>query len=194
MPKSICVFAGSNAGRRPEYLEAARELGRELAARDLGLVYGGANVGLMAEIADTVLAAGGRVAGVIPEFLVKAEVAHAGLSELRVVPSMHARKAQMADLADGFIALPGGFGTIDEFFEMVTWGQLGIHCKPCGLLNICGYYDRLLSFLDHSAAERFLTQAHRSMVLAAAAAAPLLDEFAGYRAPRSSKWFAAGKT
>lgn len=194
MLRSICVFAGSNSGTRDEYFDVARDLGRELALRDIGLIYGGASVGLMAVVADTVLACGGRVTGVIPEFLVKKEVAHPGLSDLRVVPSMHARKAQMAELADGFIALPGGFGTIEEFFEIVTWAQLGIHEKPCGLLNVCGYYTGVLEFLDHSAVEGFVKPEHRSMVLVNSRPEPLLDEFERYRAPRISKWMDAGRT
>ena len=142
MPKSICVFAGSSCGANPQYAQAARELGEELVARNCGLVlvYGGASVGLMAVVAETVLEAGGTVTGVIPEFLVKKEVAHTGLSDIRVVRSMHERKALMIELADGFVALPGGFGTIEEFFEVLTWGQLGMHQKPCALLDVGGYY------------------------------------------------------
>jgi uncharacterized protein (TIGR00730 family) len=193
MLRSICVFAGSNAGGRGDYADAARELADELAARGIGLVYGGAKVGLMGMLADRVLGSGGRVTGVIPEFLVQKEVAHSGLSELLVVPSMHARKARMAELADGFIALPGGFGTIEEVFEVLTWAQLAMHEKPCGLLNVCGYYAGLLDFLNHATSERFLKPAHRSIVLVADRAAPLLDEFARYRAPRISKWMDAAK-
>ena len=146
----VCVFAGSNAGVRTEYREAAAALGRMLAERGLALVYGGAHVGLMGAVADAVLQSGGRVTGVIPESLVAKEVAHGGLTELLVVSSMHERKALMSDLADAFIALPGGWGTWEEFFEMLTWAQLGLHRKACGLLNILGYFDPLLSFVDHS--------------------------------------------
>ena len=153
--RSVCVFCGSNPGRRPEYLAGAADLGRILAARGIRVVYGGAHVGLMGALADAVLAAGGEIVGVIPGLLVDAEVAHPGLSELRVTGSMHERKALMAELADGFIALPGGIGTLEEFAEIVTWAQLGLHAKPTGLLNLLGYYDGLLGFLDHAVAERF---------------------------------------
>jgi uncharacterized protein (TIGR00730 family) len=146
--KRICVFAGSSAGVRPEYLRAAADLGTVLAARGIELVYGGARVGMMGAVAGAVLAGGGRVTGVIPQALVEKEVAHDGLTELRVVTSMHQRKALMADLSDAFIALPGGWGTLDEMFEILTWAQLGLHRKPCGLLNVSGYFDRLLAFLD----------------------------------------------
>ena len=161
----ICVFAGSSSGSRPEYLAAARELGQALVRRHVGLVYGGARVGLMGALADAVLAAHGDVTGVIPESLVAKEIAHQGLSDLRVVPSMHERKAVMADLADGFIALPGGWGTLEEFFEVLTWAQLGLHRKPCGLLNVCGFFDRLLSFIDHSVDQRFVRRENQSLVL-----------------------------
>jgi uncharacterized protein (TIGR00730 family) len=191
MPKSICVFAGSSSGAQPQYTRAARELGRELAARNYGLVYGGASVGLMAVVADTVLEAGGNVTGVIPEFLVEKEVAHTGLCDLRVVRSMHDRKALMAELADGFVALPGGFGTIEEFFEVLTWGQLGMHQKPCALLDVGGYYERLLEFLDYATSERFLNPVHRSSILVAADARTLLSDFEKYRAPSVSKWIRA---
>jgi len=142
--RRLCVFTGSSAGVRPEYREAARDLGRLLAQRGIGLVYGGARVGLMGAVADAALEAGGVVIGVIPQGLVAKEIAHTGLTELRVVASMHERKAMMADLADGFVALPGGWGTLEEFFEVLTWAQLGLHAKPCGLLNVGGYFDGLL--------------------------------------------------
>ena len=154
--RSVCVFCGSNPGRRPEYQAAAAALGRLLAGRGIRVVYGGAHVGTMGALADAVLAAGGEITGVIPAQLVAAEVAHPGLADLRVVGSMHERKATMASLADGFIALPGGIGTLEEFAEVVTWSQLGLHAKPTGLLNVLGYYDDLLRFLDHAVAERFL--------------------------------------
>ena len=159
--RSVCVFCGSNPGRRPEYLAGAADLGRVLAARGIRVVYGGAHVGLMGALADAVLAAGGEIVGVIPGLLVDAEVAHPGLSDLRVTGSMHERKALMADLSDGFIALPGGLGTLEEFAEIVTWAQLGLHAKPTGLLNLLGYYDGLLGFLDHATAERFVRPDHR---------------------------------
>jgi uncharacterized protein (TIGR00730 family) len=184
----ICVFAGSSPGARPEYALAAQELGRALLARRLGVVYGGARVGLMGAVADTVLAGGGLVTGVIPEGLVTKEIAHDGLTELRVVPSMHERKAMMNDLADGFIALPGGWGTLEEFFEVLTWAQLGLHRKPCGLLNAHGYFDRLLSFIDHSVEERFVRSHHRSMVLVARSADELLRQFDAYVPPVVEKW------
>ena len=159
--RSVCVFCGSNPGRRPEYLAGAADLGRVLAARGIRVVYGGAHVGLMGALADAVLAAGGEIVGVIPGLLVDAEVAHPGLSDLRVTGSMHERKALMAELSDGFIALPGGLGTLEEFAEIVTWAQLGLHGKPTGLLNLLGYYDGLLGFLDHATAERFVRPDHR---------------------------------
>jgi uncharacterized protein (TIGR00730 family) len=176
--KRICVFAGSNLGARHEYSAVARELGRAFALRELGLIYGGARVGLMGAVADAVLAARGHVTGIIPEALVAKEVAHAGLSELRVVRSMHERKAMMADLADGFIALPGGWGTLEEFFEVLTWAQLGLHQKPCGLLNVEGYYDRLLSFMGHAVDEGFLKRENGAMVAVSSSPAALLDMLA----------------
>ena len=162
--KRICVFAGSSAGSQPEYARTANDLGRALADRQIDLVYGGARVGLMGVVADAVLASGGQVVGGIPEALVAKEVAHQGLSELRIVGSMHERKAAMAELADGFIALPGGWGTLEEFFEVLTWGQLGLHRKPCGLLNTTGYFDGLLSFVDHSIHEGFVRREYRRMI------------------------------
>jgi uncharacterized protein (TIGR00730 family) len=184
----ICVFAGSSPGARPEYAIAAQELGRALVARRIGVVYGGARVGLMGAVADAVLAGGGPVTGVIPEGLVTKEIAHDGLTELRVVSSMHERKAMMNDLADGFIALPGGWGTLEEFFEVLTWAQLGLHRKPCGLLNAHGYFDQLLSFIDHSVEERFVPRPHRSMVLVASSPDDLLRQFDAYVPPVVEKW------
>jgi uncharacterized protein (TIGR00730 family) len=171
----ICVFTGSSPGARPEYAAAARELGRALAARGFELVYGGANVGLMGVLADSTLDAGGRVIGVIPEGLVAHEVAHRGLSELRIVSSMHERKTVMSELADGIIALPGGLGTLEELFEMLTWAQLGLHGKPCGLLEVRGYFDKLLSFLDDAVTERFISREHRELLLSEQDASLLLD-------------------
>jgi hypothetical protein len=179
--RSVGVFCGSNPGRRPEYRAGAAALGRQLAERGIRVVYGGAHVGTMGALADAVLAAGGAITGVIPAQLVEAEVAHPGLADLRVVGSMHERKAAMAALADGFIALPGGVGTLDEFAEVVTWSQLGLHAKPTGLLNLLGYYDDLLRFLDHAAAERFLRPAHRELVLADADPEGLLAAMAQWR-------------
>ena len=184
----VCVFAGSSSGSRPEYRAAAETLGRELGARGIGLVYGGARVGLMGAVADAVLAAGGHVTGVIPRALVEKEVAHSGLSDLRVVTSMHERKALMGDLSDGFIALPGGWGTLDEFFEILTWAQLGLHQKPCGLLNVHGYFDGLLSFLAHSTAEGFVRHEYQSMISVADSAGALLEQLAAQRPPAVEKW------
>ena len=178
--KRICVFTGSYLGARPEYLSAAQALGRELAARGLELVYGGAHIGLMGALADTVLAEKGRVVGVIPDTLVDREVAHHGLSELHVVDSMHARKAKMAALADGVIALPGGIGTLEELFEALTWRALHIHAKPCGLLNINHYYDLLLQFLQHSVNEKFLKAEYHAMLVVGERPAEVLDAFEQY--------------
>lgn len=186
--RSICVFCGSNLGASPTYAEAAAHLGRTLAGRGLSVVYGGGHVGLMGVVADAALAAGGRVIGVIPEALEAKELAHGGLTELRVVSSMHERKALMSELADAFIALPGGIGTLEEWFEVWTWSQLGIQRKPCGLLNVAGYYDHLLAFLDHVTAERFLSADHRAMVLVDDEAGRLLDRIASYRHPHNDKW------
>jgi uncharacterized protein (TIGR00730 family) len=184
----LCVFCGSSPGANAQYAELAQRLGRLLARRGLGLVYGGGNVGLMGVLADAVLKDGGHVIGVIPQALVDLEVAHNGLSDLRIVGSMHERKALMADLADGFIALPGGFGTLEEFCEILTWAQLGLHQKPCGLINVAGYFDHLMAFLDHSVGERFLRPEHRRMVLVEADARTLLDRLEAYRPPQLAKW------
>jgi uncharacterized protein (TIGR00730 family) len=176
----VCVFAGSSAGSRIEYAAAARELGQALARRGVGLVYGGARAGLMGVLADAVLAGRGHVTGVIPQALVDKEIAHQGLSDLRVVRSMHERKAMMADLADGFIALPGGLGTLEELFEVLTWAQLGLHRKPCGLVNVRGYFDGLLSFVDHAIDERFVRSEYRSMILVSSSPGALLEQFDHY--------------
>jgi len=184
----VCVFAGSSPGARPEYAAAARELGRELAARGIGLVYGGGNVGLMGALADAVMADGGEVIGVIPDFLLAKEVAHESLVELRVVGSMHERKALMAELAQGFIALPGGMGTFEELLEIMTWAQLGLHRWPCGVINVCGYYDALLAMMDHAVAQRFVKPVHRDVLLCEATPVALLDRFAAYAAPQVDKW------
>ncbi len=172
---AVCVFAGSSAGARPEYAAAARRLGALMAERGHRLVYGGGSVGLMGTLADAVLAAGGRVTGVIPDFLATREIAHAGLSELLVVGSIHARKALMAERADAFLAIPGGLGTLDELFEMLTWAQLGLHQKPCALLNIGGYFDDVIRFLDRAVEEGFVSQRHRARILVDEDAATLLD-------------------
>jgi uncharacterized protein (TIGR00730 family) len=190
--KSVCVYCGSNPGRLPAYAEAARRLGAELVERGLGLVYGGASVGVMAVLADTVLQLGGHVTGVIPEALVRREVAHSRLSQLRVTGTMHERKTLMAELADGFVALPGGIGTLEEVFEAWTWAQLGLHGKPCGLLNVAGYFDGLIAFLDHAVSEGFVKEPHRSMLVVSDDPADLLDRFEAYEAPAVRKWISRG--
>jgi uncharacterized protein (TIGR00730 family) len=182
--KRICVFCGSSPGARPEYRTAAINLGEALVARGFGLVYGGANVGLMGVLAHSVQRAGGEVIGVIPQSMVKKELAFTGLSDLRITGSMHERKAVMADLADGFVAMPGGLGTLEEFFEVLTWTQLGIHQKPSGILNVEGYFDRLIAFLDYSVAERFVKEVHRSMLIVDRDPIQLLDRFASYVPPK----------
>jgi uncharacterized protein (TIGR00730 family) len=179
--KRICVFCGSSVGSRPAYAAAARELGRTLAERGLGIVFGGGKVGLMGVLADAALAAGGEAIGVIPEALVAREIGHSGLTKLHVVRSMHQRKTLMADLADAFIALPGGYGTFEEFFEAVTWTQLGIHQKPCGLLNVDGYYDALLALLGRAVADGFVREANRTLVLDAPDVATLLEKLEAFR-------------
>ena len=191
---SICVFCGSNAGSGEAYADAARALARAIAGRGMQLVYGGGNIGLMGVLAEAALAAGGRVTGVTPRRLLEKEVVHRGLTELRVVESMHERKALMAELSDAFIALPGGLGTLEETFEVLTWTQLGFHRKPCGLLNIAGFYDGLTAFLDHAVAERFLKPEHRDMVLVGNDPEALLARLASYRLPEVSKWISRGQT
>jgi uncharacterized protein (TIGR00730 family) len=186
--KRICVFCGSSSGSRPEYRAAAEELGRELVRRNVGLVYGGGNVGLMGVLADAVLKAGGEAVGVIPQNLMAREFGHNGLTKLHVVRSMHERKALMADLSDAFIALPGGFGTLEEFCEIVTWSQLGLHAKPCGVLNVQGYYSPLLAMFDHAVQERFLKPENRALVLARDSVAELLQALEEWRPVRVEKW------
>ena len=179
----VCVFAGSNAGVRPEYAAAARALAAECASRELGIVYGGGSVGLMGVLADAALAAGVEVIGVIPRPLATKELAHAGLTELRLVESMHERKATMNSLADSFIALPGGLGTFEETLEVLTWSQLGIHGKPVGVLNVEGYYDGLLRWLSHAVGEGFVRREHLGLLLFADAPGELLDRFAVWTPP-----------
>lgn len=186
--QSICVFCGSSPGLIPDYIEAARQLGRFVAEKQVTMVYGGSRVGLMGAAADAALDAGGRVVGVIPEALVAKEVAHTRLTHLRVVASMHERKALMAELADAFVALPGGCGTLEEFFEVLTWGQLGLHHKPCALLNISGYFDHLLALLDHAVAQRFVHPLHREMIIVARDGRELLDALRRYAPPDVPKW------
>jgi uncharacterized protein (TIGR00730 family) len=184
----ICVFCGSSTGAGAAYAEAARAMGRALVARGISLVYGGGQVGLMGVVADAVLDAGGEVVGVIPHALNAREIAHAGLTTLHVVDSMHERKAMMAAMADAFVAMPGGFGTYEEFFEAVTWTQLGVHKKPCGLLNVAGFYDPIIQFLDHAVGEDFIRPAHRETVLVHADPAALLDQLASVVLPDVPKW------
>ncbi|MGA0562988.1 TIGR00730 family Rossman fold protein [Ancylobacter sp. VNQ12] len=191
--RRICVFLGSNGGRRTAYMDAATALGTLLAREGIGLVYGGASVGLMGALANATLEAGGEVTGIIPQRLVEKEIAHRGLSDLRVVGSMHERKALMAELSDGFVALPGGIGTLEELFEVWTWAQLGSHGKPCALLNTDGYYDPMLSFLDHTVEEGFMRRAHRDMLLVAQYPEQLLARMRDYRAPNVIKWIERGE-
>ena len=194
LKKNICVFMGSRAGARSEYAAAASQIGRKLAERGYGLVYGGGSVGLMTVVADGVLACGGHVTGVIPASLVGKEVAHRGLPDLRIVQSMHERKAVMAELSDGFIALPGGIGTMEEFFEVLSWAQLGIHDKPCGLLDVCGYYGHMVAFLDHAVEEGFLKPQHRALLIAEAEPVRLLDRLEPLIETRVSKRFDRDRT
>ncbi len=186
--KRVCVFCGSSHGHDPRYRRAAEDLGRRLAEQGLGLVFGGGSVGLMGALADATLAGGGTAIGVIPHGLAAREIAHRGLTELRVVASMHERKAHMARLADAFIALPGGFGTLEELFEIVTWAQLGIHRKPIGLLNVAGYYDALIALLDHAVAEGFVSQENRGLVVVEREPAALLDRLATHQGPAVREW------
>ncbi len=184
----LCIFCGSSIGLNPAFVESTRQLGATLAARGIDIVYGGGNVGLMGVVADAVLEAGGRVTGVIPHALVARELAHQGVTTLHVVNSMHERKALMAELADGFIALPGGFGTLEEFAEAVTWTQLGVQTKPCGLLNVAGFYDGLLAFFEHAMHEQFLRPTHRDIVVADTDPVALLDRLSTWRPPAVTQW------
>jgi uncharacterized protein (TIGR00730 family) len=183
----VCVYCGSSPGHDPSYREAARDLGEALLDRDLGLVYGGASVGLMGTVADTVLDGGGEAIGVIPAALEDREVAHAGLTELEVVDSMHERKQRMVELSDGFVALPGGLGTLEEILEVLTWAQLGIHDDPCGLLNVAGFYDGLVDHLDGATEAGFVSPAHRELAQVASDPDTLLDAFADYEPPTEPK-------
>ena len=186
--KRICVFLGSNIGANGLYLKAAQDLGAELAGRGFGLVFGGTGAGLMEVLADAVLAAGGEAIGIIPRVFAKKGLHHQGLTMLHIVDTMHERKAMMEELAHGFVALPGGLGTMEEISEMVTWAQLGIHAKPCGLLNVNGYFDLYIRFLDYAVKEGFIRPEHRRMVLVAEDPAELLDIFEKYDPPRVGKW------
>jgi uncharacterized protein (TIGR00730 family) len=188
--RSICVFSGSNRGARPSYAEAAGDLGRAIASRGWRVVYGGASVGLMGLVADAALAAGGEVVGVIPQHLVDREVAHPDLTELRVTSTMHERKAAMAELADGFVALPGGLGTLEELAEILTWSQLGLQHKPCGLLDVEDFYAPLLAFFDHTVTERFVSAEHRALLLSATTPDALLDLLEAWQPPgETEKWW-----
>jgi hypothetical protein len=185
---SVCVFCGSSPGNDPDYAAAAQELGRTLAERGTTLVYGGGHVGLMGVVADAALGAGGEVIGVMPRSLVDREIGHTNLTKLHVVRSMHERKALMSELSEGFIALPGGNGTLEELFEVLTWAQLGEHAKPCGLLNVAGYYDPLLAVFDQMVDRAFLKREHREIVLVEEDPSSLLERFEGYEPPTTIKW------
>jgi hypothetical protein len=184
----LCIFCGSSTGLNSAFTDAARAMGLELARRGIGVVYGGGNVGLMGVLADTVLTAGGEIDGVIPHGLVARELAHDRVGKLHVVHSMHERKALMARLSDGFIAMPGGFGTLEEFCEAVTWTQLGVHAKPCGLLNVAGFYDPLLAFFQHALDEQFLRPTHGEIVVSDSDPVRLLDRLAAWKAPDVARW------
>lgn len=192
--RKICVFCGANTGTPAIYREAAARLGEALAERQIEVVFGGGGIGLMRVLADAVIGAGGRMIGVIPQALVAKELAHRGVADMRVVGSMHERKALMADLADGFIALPGGFGTIEEFCEVLTWSQLGLHAKPCALLNVAGYYKGLLRLFDDAVAEGFLVQANRDLMLVDDDPERLLERMRHHRAPAVPKWIGRNET
>jgi uncharacterized protein (TIGR00730 family) len=192
--RRLCVFCGSSVGVKPLYAEAAKELGRLLASKSIGLVYGGGNVGLMGVIADAALEAGGEVIGVIPLALADREIAHTGLTELHVVDSMHTRKAKMAELADAFVAMPGGVGTFEEFFEAITWTQLGLHRKPCGLLNVGGFYTPLEKFIDQAVTEGFIRPVHRTAIVVDSDPARLIDTMAAIELPNVVKWIRPNET
>lgn len=184
--KTVCVFCGANTGAKPAFVEAARAVGAQLARSGIGVVYGGGGLGLMGAVARGALDAGGEVTGVIPESLLRFEPPPGFLTELRIVRTMHERKAMMVELADAFVALPGGLGTLDEISEVLTWGQLGLHAKPCGLLNLDGYYDLLMAWLDHATAQRFIRDEHRAMLHVDTELDRLLDRLGGYVAPQVS--------
>lgn len=192
--RRVCVYCGSSPGRDPAFIDAALALGRLLAERGIGVVYGGGNVGMMGAVADAAMAAGGEVIGVIPEALAAKEVAHHGVTDLRIVGSMHERKMIMADLADAFVALPGGVGTVEELVEVFTWLQLGLHDKPVAVLDVADYWAPLVAFLDHAVAERFVKPVHRDMLLVATDPEELLEAFAEWHAPRAPKWIDRAET
>lgn len=186
--KRVCVFCGSNRGRRPIYAQAAQNLARVFLEQEIGLVFGGGRVGLMGLLADAMLAGGGEVVGVIPQALVARELAHPAVQTMHVVRSMHERKALMADLSDGFIALPGGYGTFEEFCEVLTWAQLGLHAKPCGLLNPTGFFDPLLALFDHAVAEQFIVDKHRELLVVDEDPQRLVARMQTHRLPQVQKW------
>ena len=190
----LCVFCGSQAGTNGLYQQAAVEVGRLLVQRGYGLVYGGGQVGLMGSIADAVLQAGGEVIGVIPEAMVTRELAHRGVTQMHVVASMHARKARMAELADAFVALPGGYGTLEELFEIITWAQLGLHRKPIGILNVAGYYDALIACIDRAITEGFIRPEHRQLTIIADTPAGLLDKLTQHTLPPVPPWLTPQQT
>jgi len=192
--KRICVFCGSSPGKRPAYEQAAQAMGRELVERGISLVYGGGNVGLMGVIADTVMKGGGEVIGVIPQALADREIANIGVTDLRIVDSMHTRKAMMAELSDAFIAMPGGVGTFEEFFEAVTWTQLGVHRKPCGLLNAADFYTPLVDFIDRAVDEGFIRPVHRTAIVVDDDSARLLDKLVAVELPDVPKWMRRDET
>ena len=192
--KNICVYCGSSNGSQPVYREAAVALGKMLAERHIGLVYGGASIGLMGAIADAVLEQGGQVIGVIPHALAKKEVAHDKLTEMHVVASMHERKAKMAEASDGFIALPGGLGTLEELFEMLTWAQLGMHDKPCALLNVHNYYDSLITFLEHAEQEKFIKAINLDMLLVDDDTDRLIEKMTRYHSPVTEQMLSPAET
>jgi uncharacterized protein (TIGR00730 family) len=194
MIQRLCVFCGSSSGNSPVFQKAAQALAEVMAASGIGLVYGGAQVGLMGSMADECLKREIEVIGVIPGALFPREIPHQGLTELFVVDSMHERKHKMYELSDAFVALPGGIGTLEEFFEILTWGQLGLHSKPCGLLNVEGYYDKMLEFLDGAVARAFLKPKHRALLIADAEPAGLLQKLKEYQAPQGTKWIGRGET
>ena len=192
--KRLCVFCGSNPGRHPEYTAVAEQLGRLLAEKNIGLVYGGSSLGVMGAVSNAALAGGAEVIGVIPSALATREVAHQNLPRLEVVSSMHERKARMAELSDGFVALPGGWGTMEEIFEALTWAQLGLHRKPCGLLNVAGYFDPLQEFLDHAITEAFVKPEYRPMMIIEKDPSVLIERFRNYEPPVVKKWIGKNET
>ncbi|MBL8533761.1 MAG: TIGR00730 family Rossman fold protein [Betaproteobacteria bacterium] len=192
--RSVCVFCGSSPGRNPLFVQAAREVGGVIARAGLGLVYGGGGNGMMGAVADGALDAGGQVTGIIPDALRRRELAHPRVADMQVVQSMHERKQAMADASDAFVMLPGGFGTFEEFCEVVTWSQLGMHRKPCVLLNVAGYFDRMIAMFDHAREQEFVSRAHRAIVAAVDAPTQLVQALRDYRAPPTHRWLAEEDT